>query len=102
MKAPLVQPGNSLVNGNYIFTMFVYRDAKFKHWREIDFEITGDGPGSVTTNVLSADNTDEWDPSIAEAKQVHIYAFEWLPTSITWYIDGEVIRRKTGGDVPIP
>mmetsp|Transcript_104432 Transcript_104432/g.336588 ORF Transcript_104432/g.336588 Transcript_104432/m.336588 type:complete len:477 (-) Transcript_104432:105-1535(-) len=111
MKAPSVKPGNPSVDGNFISTMFVYRDAKYKHWREIDFEITGDGPAAVTTNVLSADNTDRWKSGIQESRQVsapntrtdfHTYAFEWLPTSITWYIDGEKVRQKTGGGVPIP
>jgi len=112
MKAPMVQPGDDKVNGNYVSTMFVFRDAKYKHWREIDFEITGDSTGSITTNVLSADNTDKWRAGIQESKQLqaafntrsefHTYAFEWLPDSITWYIDGKVVRKKTGGGVSIP
>jgi endo-1,3-1,4-beta-glycanase ExoK len=111
MKAPSVQPGDPTMEGNFISTMFVFRDAKYKHWREIDFELTGDEPGAVTTNVLSADNTDRWLPSIQESQQVHVsnarkdfhtYAFEWLPNSVTWYIDGRKIREKRGGGVRIP
>ena len=26
---------------NFIATMFIFRDAKFRHWREIDIEVTG-------------------------------------------------------------
>merc|ERR1712216_44751 len=44
LKAPDVQPGNPYVNGNFIATMFVYRDANAHHWREIDFELTADRP----------------------------------------------------------
>ncbi|OLQ15535.1 hypothetical protein AK812_SmicGene167 [Symbiodinium microadriaticum] len=90
MKAPEVQPGNADIDGNFIATMFIFRDAKFRHWREIDIEsyaqdtgelmgmsedsAEGDRPNSVTTNVLRADNT------------------EWLPDRITWYIDGKAVR----------
>eukprot|EP00913_Durusdinium_trenchii_P010852 g10181.t1 len=69
--------------------MFVFRDAKFHHWREIDIEVTGDRKNSVTTNVLSADNTEWWSPRIAASREAyvggnaredfHTYGFEWLP-----------------------
>eukprot|EP00441_Pelagodinium_beii_P046926 CAMPEP_0197623860 /NCGR_PEP_ID=MMETSP1338-20131121/3760_1 /TAXON_ID=43686 ORGANISM="Pelagodinium beii, Strain RCC1491" /NCGR_SAMPLE_ID=MMETSP1338 /ASSEMBLY_ACC=CAM_ASM_000754 /LENGTH=379 /DNA_ID=CAMNT_0043193945 /DNA_START=234 /DNA_END=1373 /DNA_ORIENTATION=+ len=110
MKAPEVKAGNPDVDGNFISTMFVYRDAKFNHWREIDIEVTGDSPHTVTTNVLSADHTDKWSTKIAAGRQVHIdgnaratfhtYAFEWLPNSITWYIDGKKVRTKTPAEHP--
>jgi len=112
MKAPSVQPNDTKTNGNYIATMFVFRDGKDKHWREIDFEITGDSPGSVTTNVLSADNTIEWRAGIQatvhhempfnDREDFHVYAFEWLPDSITWYVDGKKVRQYKGGQVSIP
>eukprot|EP00930_Biecheleria_cincta_P018284 TRINITY_DN14295_c0_g1_i1.p1 TRINITY_DN14295_c0_g1~~TRINITY_DN14295_c0_g1_i1.p1 ORF type:complete len:451 (-),score=68.47 TRINITY_DN14295_c0_g1_i1:183-1535(-) len=113
MKAPEVQPGNSQTNGNFISTMFVYRDAKFKHWREIDIEVTGDSPHSVTTNMLSADNTDQWSPRIAKAKGLRLnqnaravfntYAFEWLPDSVSWFVNGVMVRKEQGGhNPPIP
>lgn len=112
MKAPQVQPGNPDIPGNFITTMFVYKDAMFRHWREIDFEVTGDSPTSVTTNVLSANGLAAWQPGIQDAQEVHItgnaradfhtYAFEWLPDSITWFIDGVQVRRQSGGAIPIP
>merc|ERR1712059_3682 len=56
------------------------------------------------TNVLVADYTSQWSPSIQYSvhgtyKDVntrtdfHDYAFEWLPDSITWFIDGKKIRE---------
>merc|ERR1719450_1224076 len=66
MKAPLVQPGKPNVNGNFIATMFVYRDANAHHWREIDFEITGDAPNSLMTNQLTADGTKNWRADLAD------------------------------------
>ncbi|CAK9002436.1 3-1 [Durusdinium trenchii] len=152
MKAPDVQPGNPDVNGNFVATMFVFRDAKFHHWREIDIEVTGDRKNSVTwdissdelndlgslgmnqsiflkqspwisetntcnrvqvtTNVLSADNTEWWSPRIAASREAyvggnaredfHTYGFEWLPNKVTWFIDGKVVRTHYGGHPPIP
>lgn len=112
MKAPDVQPGNPDIDGNFVATMFVFRDAKFHHWREIDIEVTGDRKNSVTTNVLSADNTEWWRESIAASREssvsgnaredFHTYGFEWLPNKVTWYIDGKVVRTHYGGRPPIP
>jgi len=111
IKAPSVQTGNVSVNGNYVATMFVFRAAKFKHWREIDVEITGGDIDSLHTNVLSADDTSKWREDIGEEmdfsadvnlrEHFHIYSFEWLPNRITWSFDGQVIRTKTDGDAPL-
>jgi len=112
MKAPDVQPGNPDINGNFVATMFVFRDAKFHHWREIDIEVTGDHHNSVTTNVLSADNTEWWSTRIAAARSTningnarenfHVYGFEWLPNKVTWFVDGKPVRTHYGGRPPIP
>merc|ERR1712151_665427 len=112
-KAPSVRYNDPNSNGNFISTMFVYRDAKFKHWREIDFKVTADAPNTVTSNVLKADGTSSWSPGIQASvhghpsgihvrRDFHEYAFEWLPTKITWWIDGKVQRTHTGGRVGIP
>ena len=112
MKAPDVQRGNPDVDGNFVATMFIFRDAKFRHWREIGIEVTGNSPNSVTTNVLRADNTEFWRPQIASVRETnvqgnaraefHTYGFEWLPDRITWYIDGVPVRSHYGGNPPIP
>lgn len=112
MKAPSVQPEDTQINGNYVSTMFAYRDAKFKHWREIDVEVTGDTNNSMTMNVLNAENTSLWSPSIQatqEYKPVGVnvredfntYAFEWLPSGITWYFNGQVVGHH-GPDAKLP
>merc|ERR1712227_746342 len=64
------------------------------------------------TNVLSADYTSEWTPQIAKTLAIdagfntrqdfHTYAFEWLPSGITWFIDGKRVRHYAGGSVPVP
>merc|ERR1711879_418036 len=62
--------------------------------------------------MLSADNTCCWNPNIASGQSnevgvnvrtgFHTYAFEWLPDSVTWYIDGKVVRKRKVGMPPIP
>jgi len=113
MRAPTVHPGNAHINGNFIATMFTFRTAKFKYWREIDIEVTGDTPKSVTLNVISADNTRSWHAGMAAPKGhhahsnlrsgFHTYAFEWLPSGITWFLDGHAIGfHGPGQRIPIP
>merc|ERR1719343_524473 len=104
MKAPEVQPGNPNVNGNFISTMFIYRDSNAHHWREIDFEITADSTNSLTTNLLYADGTKNWKAELQDSrrpnlgnmnlrKDFHTYAFEWVPSGVTWFVDGKVVRK---------
>ena len=81
MKAPDVQRGNPDVDGNFVATMFIFRDAKFRHWREIDIEVTGDSPNSVTTNVLRADNTEFWRPQIASVREKATHVPNSTPTA---------------------
>jgi len=110
----MVQPTDGTINGNYVSTMFAYRDAKFKHWREIDIEVTGDDVSSVTMNVLNAENTTRWSPGIQSSQKFHgdglnlreefnTLAFKWLPTGITWYFNGqEVGHHAAESSLPIP
>ncbi|CAE8713316.1 unnamed protein product [Polarella glacialis] len=114
MKAPKVQPHNPNVDGNFVSTMFVFRDASFKHWREIDVEVTGRAPGAISTNILTADYQAKWKPSMQETDypisyqhmnvraEFHDYAFEWLPGVIRWYVDGKVVREKRNDRLAVP
>jgi len=111
MKAPEIKRGQPEVNGNFISTMFVYRDANARHWREIDFEITGDAPNSLTTNLLYADGTKNWKPYLQDSrrpnlgninvrKDFHTYMFEWTPNGVIWFVDGKEVRRGSHLNVP--
>ncbi|CAE8723488.1 unnamed protein product [Polarella glacialis] len=114
MKAPTVQSHNPNVDGNFVSTMFVFRDASFKHWREIDVEVTGRAPGAISTNILTADYTAKWRPSMQETDypisyqhmnvraEFHDYAFEWLPGKIRWYVDGKIVREKRNDRLEVP
>jgi beta-glucanase (GH16 family) len=111
IKAPEIQRGKPWVNGNFISTVFAYRDANAHHWREIDFEITANAPNSLTTNLLYADGTKNWKPYLQDSRQprlgnvnlreeFHTYAFEWTPKGVVWFVDGKEVRRGSHLKVP--
>lgn len=112
-KVPDVKPGNLWVNGNFISTVFAFRDGKFRRWREIDVEVLGNGPNYVSTNVINGDDTPSFNMHIQHDQLVrpwglnaraefHTYGFAWLPNKITWYVDGKEVRSYYHGRVPIP
>lgn len=36
------------------------------------------------------------------SKEVHLYAFEWEPGAIRWYVDDRLVHTATPADMPIP
>jgi hypothetical protein len=111
-KAPGVTIADPNAAGGYVASFFSSRTPRFTHWREINFMQTGYSTTSLSTDLLNGDNQAAWSPAIASLmthvmpsnarSSFHEYAFVWLPTSITWYLDGNQIRQDTGGDRPIP
>ncbi|HVJ18198.1 MAG TPA: glycoside hydrolase family 16 protein [Polyangiaceae bacterium] len=120
MKAP---PSGS----NYIFTMFAYRAPAYLLWREIDIEVQASPQNTFITNLITAaPGTRKWSGAIEDSTisypyggggnaipagfdskaEYHTYAFEWLPDSIKWYVDGVLIRTKQDGvgknSLPVP
>jgi endo-1,3-1,4-beta-glycanase ExoK len=119
MKAP---PTGS----NFIFTMFAYRHPAYLLWREIDIEVQADPQNTFISNLITAAaGTRLWSANIEDstttypygegnpipggfntASDYHVYAFEWLPDSIKWYVDGVLVRTKLDGvgndNLPVP
>ncbi|MEZ6028297.1 MAG: family 16 glycosylhydrolase [Hyphomonadaceae bacterium] len=62
---------------------------------EIDFEFVGNTPREVHTNYFWDGESDAKDIELwFDASQgFHLYAFEWLPDGISWFVDGVEIRR---------
>jgi beta-glucanase (GH16 family) len=112
MKAP--------VASNFIHTMFTYRAPAYLLWREIDIEIQAAPTNTFISNIIVAPpGTRVWSGSIEDATtkypypaatggnmalpalntttDFHTYAFEWLPDSVKWYVDGTLIRTKVSG-----
>lgn len=105
----------SAAPGNYISSFFVFRTPRDIDWKEIDIEETppgngSPGPGAMGTNAYYRNNNgnDDYSPNRAAPNEMvalpggtnvesdfHVYAFEWQPTFIKWYFDGNLVRTYT-------
>ena len=61
----------------------------------MDFEILGRSTASVHTNFYAAGKNGPADIALAfdASAAEHLYAFEWLPGRIAWYVDGVLVRE---------
>jgi beta-glucanase (GH16 family) len=115
------------MTGNSISSLFIFRTPKLQDWREIDIELTpagngSPGPGGVGTNVYffgtpaNPNGMAGYNAAHSDGNEMipvagltnnqadfHVYAFEWTPMAITWYVDGVMVRtKKATAAVPIP
>ncbi|HVY27953.1 MAG TPA: family 16 glycosylhydrolase [Polyangiaceae bacterium] len=115
LKAPSVKPNDPVTNGNYIASLFTYRQPACQEWREIDLEVTGDTATRLSTNLITAEkdcnfSADKEQPQVFELPgnfrtDFQTIGFEWLPGSIKFYYldaQGKVVqlRELTGAKVP--
>jgi hypothetical protein len=105
--------------GNYLSTFFVFRTPKNIAWNEIDIELEPHkGPTQIFGNIINATfggntpvgypagNASPWEvagPGGFNMYDEHVYAFNWTPTKVEWFVDGMLIKDFSGsGNVPIP
>ena len=72
---------------------------------EIDFEFLGRDPTKVWAMAFADGQklSGRWiDLGFDAAEAPHLYAFEWHPDRIIWYVDGKEILRVTEADGPLP
>ncbi len=114
---PIANPGQEAtdnMSGNYLSTMFVFRTPKNVKWNEIDIELEPWKHNHIAGNVVNATgatgypagNAFAWDvagPGAYAITQEHVYAFNWTPTKIEWFVDGTSIKDFAGSaNDPIP
>jgi endo-1,3-1,4-beta-glycanase ExoK len=71
---------------------------------EIDIEIVGKSPRRLHINMYKDGDASPFDIDLwfdASAEE-HLYAFEWLPGSLAWYVDGVEMHRVTTPAARIP
>jgi beta-glucanase (GH16 family) len=70
---------------------------------EIDVEFVGKSPRAVHLNYFTASRDDplSFDLWFDASKGYHLYAFEWSPDSIVWYVDNVEVRRVTRQTSPV-
>lgn len=72
---------------------------------EIDIEFLGKDLTMVTGNYFTdgaPHDTIEMPLSFDASKEIHLYAFEWEPDEIRWYVDGKLLHTARPEDHPIP
>lgn len=88
-----------------VSSFFTHTDAQLGDpHSEVDFEFVGGNPQQVHTNYFSGGVSDALDIDLGFDASLapHIYAFEWLPASITWYVDGVEVRRVEASTAAVP
>jgi len=86
----------------FLASFFTYNDS-FPHndWCEIDFEVLGRWPDNVDLNVIDENGSHLRQNPVAFNPHMdfHVYAFEWTPEYVAWFIDDEEVYRQTGGHI---
>ena len=89
-----------------VTSFFTYTGPYFKKPHdEIDFEFVGRNPRQVELNSWRNGRShgykrvNLWFDATAD---YHLYAFEWRPDSIKWFVDGQLVGEVVGDDRVIP
>ncbi|MFA6456251.1 MAG: family 16 glycosylhydrolase [Bacteroidota bacterium] len=83
-------------------SFFTYNDNYPKTpWNEIDIEILGRYADDVQFNPITPTGNHEVHRQIAfnPSQDFHTYAFEWTPSSVTWFVDGNAVHQQTGAHI---
>ena len=85
-----------------VSSFFLWKDGSEKtgtFWNELDFEKIG-ADCHLQTNALYGnpvgDHSQKASLTADLCNSYHVYAYEWLADSITWFVDGTQIRQETG------
>ena len=91
----------SAAGSGVVSSFFTYRDfwsdglTGSQHWNEIDLEWLGNHDDKVQTNLIIQNG---WDlPELVDIdinphEDFHIYAFEWTPDYVAFFVDEQMIR----------
>ena len=113
MKAPARETASG-----YISSLFTYvnnieanlADDNTREWEEIDVELEGGRPDKFQANLIYGKNTWEWWRTrefgawedkivVGPVDEWRVFAIEWLPDAIHWYVDGELIKTLSQDDI---
>lgn len=94
-------PGSGTVSSFFTHTNSTFGDPH----DEIDFEFLGRDLRIVSLNYFTdgaSAGTVEIPLNYDASEEMHLYAFEWSPSSIKWYIDDVLVHTETGSRLPLP
>jgi hypothetical protein len=82
-------------------SFFTYFDG-IGIWNEIDLEIMGRYDDDVQFNTIAPTQTNHVGHvpiSSSPHQNYHIYAFEWTPAYVSWFVDGVEVLKQTGSHI---
>jgi beta-glucanase (GH16 family) len=102
----------------YISSLFTYVnnynadsvDANHLEWEEIDVELEGGRPDKFQANLIYGKNTWEWwrtrvygawedKITVGPVDEWRVFAIEWVPDAIRWYVDGKLVKTLSQADI---
>lgn len=117
IEARMKAPNRDTASG-YISSLFTYRFDKdpgssqpeSTEWEEIDVELEGGRPDKFQANLIYGKDTWEWwrtriygawedKIEVGPVDEWRVFAIEWLPDQISWYVDGELVKTLTASDI---
>lgn len=81
-------------------SFFTYHEFSggIENWNEIDIEILGRYPNDIQFNTITSNRTNHvshYPLQFSPHEDFHIYAFEWTPTYVAWFVDGVEVYRQS-------
>lgn len=84
-------------------SFFTYHEiTSTADWNEIDIEILGRYDDDIQFNPITpgqVNHVGRYKAPFNPAHDFHIYAFEWTPLSVAWFVDGTEVHRQTGAHI---
>lgn len=94
-------PGSGIVTGFFTYTGPYFEDPH----DEIDIEFLGNRRDIIQFNVFTDGlplGGQQYRLPYDASREYHLYAFDWQPDRVTWYIDGVKIYELTSEQFEIP
>lgn len=93
----------SAAGSGLLSSFFTYHDtAPYNTWNEIDIEIMGRYHNDIQYNTITPDKSNhvyaDYVP-FNPHEDFHVYAIEWTPTYVAWFVDGVEKVRQTDSHI---
>lgn len=110
IEARVKAPKRQRASG-YIASLFTYNFAGDpKEWEEIDVELEGGRPDKFQANLIYGAGVYNWTSTrawgawedkikIGPVDEWRVYAIEWLPQQIRWFVDGNLVKILKHTDI---
>ncbi len=89
-------------------SFFTYFDGTYSDpwstskWNEIDLEILGRYDNNIQFNTITpgqVNHVSHYPTNFSPHLDYHVYAFEWTPQYVAWFVDGQEVLRQTGSHI---